>query len=373
MNNHDVRKLSSLAIIAFFLLFVVMASLVGIRYLSNRGVTALMDNVIVEPEEESTGQESEYTGTEEDFDANAQPLPGLETIIEDGTSVTEILQPEASVEPRIEPAATVTLESAPSVEMSIPDFPLPDRVYNQKTYTMVSDIVYLCRVKGIEAGRAELEPMLKALETEDAELGKLWREISESVGRAETGIEINSSVPTGLPQDDSLCIVVLGYQFEHGGAMADEMLGRCEAALAVAEAYPNAYIALTGGGTAMGKRDVTEAAVMERWFLEKGVDPARLIIEDKSLTTDQNASNCCNIFARQYPQIKELLVVSSDYHIPLGTVLFEQAALKFAYEYGCELPYKVSSNMAFETAGDSSYSGTGNIMRHVWTLADPKY
>lgn len=380
MKNREERKLSSLVIIAFFVLFVATACVVSIRYLSNvNGPDFIENSLEAATELVETQNESEYTGTEEDFDVSAQPMPGTEINTPEENVNSQVLetyegqgtQPETAFGAE-EPGLT-SLESSGTQEVDIPDFPLPDRVYSQKTYTMVSDIVYLCRVKGVESSRAELEPMLTALETEDAALGKLWRDITSSVARTEKDFVVNKDLVSVLPQDDSLCIVVLGYQLEHGGAMPAELLARCEKALVAAKEYPNAYIALTGGGTAMGKRDVTEAAVMERWFTEQGIASERLIIEDKSLTTDQNASNCCDIFARRYPQIKEVLIVTSDYHVPLGTVMFEQAALKFAYEYGCDLPYKVSSNLACEAAGDSSYSGTGNIMRYVWTMADPKY
>ena len=66
---------------------------------------------------------------------------------------------------------------------------------------------------------------------------------------------------------------------------------------------------------------------MAAWLREQGVPDSRIIVEDKSLTTAQNAINTYDILIKQYPQVKELAIVSSDYHIETGTLLFGAEAI----------------------------------------------
>lgn len=66
---------------------------------------------------------------------------------------------------------------------------------------------------------------------------------------------------------------------------------------------------------------------MAEWLEARGVDPSRLIVEDQSLTTAQNAIFSFDILAEKYPQVKQLAIVSSDYHIATGVLLFGAEAI----------------------------------------------
>jgi len=88
----------------------------------------------------------------------------------------------------------------------------------------------------------------------------------------------------------------------------------------------------TGGGTAANNKEVTEAGLMGEWLKEHGVDEGRLIIEDASHTTAENARFSYNILLADYPQVKSVALVSSSYHIAWGSLLFEASFLKAASE-----------------------------------------
>ena len=45
-------------------------------------------------------------------------------------------------------------------------------------------------------------------------------------------------------------------------------------------------------------------------------------MEDHSLTTAQNAIFTFDILEERYPQVKQLAIISSDYHIATGVLLF---------------------------------------------------
>ena len=166
--------------------------------------------------------------------------------------------------------------------------------------------------------------------------------------------------------------MVLGFQLESDGSMAPELVGRCETALRCAGQYPNALIAVTGGGTAWQNPGATEAGVMAKWLIAHGVEAARILKEDASRTTGDNAEFTVRLLVENHPEVKALAVVSSDYHVPLGVLLFGAEALLYEYETG-SLPFSVLSNAAFDTGG--RYSTDSPMMQKMWLwgLADPRY
>ena len=245
--------------------------------------------------------------------------------------------------------------------------------YTAETYQLVTDLVYTYRHLGA-SGWPQVEETLTRLKAVDPKLGELWDGIMRKWAYVSEELVVTPDVlPDGLPQDDSLCIAVMGYQLLPDGSMAAELLRRCEIGLSLAEKYPNAFLATTGGGTSPLNKEVTEAETMAEWFLQHGIAADRLIVENRSLTTGQNAKNTCAILVDQYPQVKEIAVVSSSYHIPQCELLFTEAALLYACNNDCAVPYTVSGNAAFAAVGNDEYSDTSNLGADIWVMADPNY
>ena len=121
------------------------------------------------------------------------------------------------------------------------------------------------------------ESLVKIAEI-DPKAGRAWEKIMESWHRCNTMEVPRNVLPDGLPEDDSLCIVTLGFALNEDGSMKPELVNRLKVALASAEKYPNAYVAVTGGGTA-SYTDDTEAEVMAQWLMEQGIDTDRIIVE----------------------------------------------------------------------------------------------
>ena len=187
---------------------------------------------------------------------------------------------------------------------------------------------------------------------------RLWKTVNEDP-------EINDNIlPDGLPETDELCMIVLGFQLNLDGSMKDELIERLTVAKASAEKYPNSLIVCTGGGTAAENPDATEAGEMAKWLIENGVDPQRVIVEDHSLTTAQNAIYTYRILTEQYPQVKQLAIISSDYHIATGTLLFGAEAILQAEEAGKEI-LTVVSNAAWHAP-----SGTLSTMFQAGALIE---
>ncbi len=180
---------------------------------------------------------------------------------------------------------------------------------------------------------AEIQELLNYIAYLDPQQGALWDSIMASWSFCNSEMEISANVlPDGLAQDDSLCIVVLGYALNSDGSMQPELVGRLETALRSAKKYPNAYIAVTGGGTA-ANADITEAEAMASWLLGNGIHPDRLILETKSLSTTYNAVNTYGRLVRSYPSVRSIALISSDYHLAWGSTLF-QTVCDYTEVYG---------------------------------------
>ena len=199
---------------------------------------------------------------------------------------------------------------------------------------------------GTYGGEADerIGALLKELGSADADAADRWERIMALWKTVNTDTALNDGVlPDGLPDTDELCIIVLGFQLEPDGTMREELIQRLSVAARCAEKYPNALIVCTGGGTAAENEAATEAGKMAEWLTENGVAPERVIVEDRSLTTAQNAIFTYDILTEEYPQVKELAIVSSDYHIATGILLFETEAILRAEKAGGEAMHVVSN------------------------------
>lgn len=127
--------------------------------------------------------------------------------------------------------------------------------------------------------------------------------------------------------------------------MAEELLGRLRVALKSAEKYPNAKILCTGGATSADHPELTEADSMAEWLIQSGIAEDRILVENESRSTVENAKFTFRILSEQCPNVKEAAIVSSDYHIPRGSVYM---AAKFILSGGTE-PIRVVSNAAYKT------------------------
>ena len=168
------------------------------------------------------------------------------------------------------------------------------------------------------------EKALSVLNSVDSSLGKKWARIMDLW---EAPAPVNDSLPDSLMPDDSLCLVALGFQLNPDGTMRDELIERLKVLLRASKQYPNAIIVCAGGGTAADDPSAAEAVRMAEWLTAQGVDSARVIVEDHSLTTAQNAIYTYDILEERYPQVKQIAIISSDYHIATGVLLFGAEAI----------------------------------------------
>ena len=211
----------------------------------------------------------------------------------------------------------------------------------------------------------KIDELLDELHNIDSECGTQWDGIMKSWSKTNDKLSLNYDVlPDNLSNTDSLCLVALGFQLNPDGTMRDELIERLKVLKKSAEKYPNSLIVCTGGGTAEKNKTVTESGKMAEWLIKHGIDKKRVIIEDKSITTAQNAIYTFDILEKKYPQVKELAIISSDYHIATGTLLFEAESI-LRFKDSESRPIKVVSNAAWKAP-----SGTLSSMFQAGALIE---
>lgn len=194
----------------------------------------------------------------------------------------------------------------------------------------------------------EIDVLLDHLSVVAPDQADMWRQIMFSWGYINEQMPLNYGIlPDGLPQDDSLCIVIMGYGLKPDGSMREELIDRLVVGLSSALKYPNAYVAVTGGETS-NVEGITEAGQMAQWLRERGVEENRLIVENKAWSTIENAKRVYKLLANHYPQVKNLAVITSDYHIKQSCTLFAATASVFANAWGTD-PVQLVSNAVNQT------------------------
>jgi uncharacterized SAM-binding protein YcdF (DUF218 family) len=123
-------------------------------------------------------------------------------------------------------------------------------------------------------------------------------------------------------------IIVLGGAVEpaisraHGQVALNGAAERLVEALRLARRYPDAKLLLTGGEASILPRGDSEADSMGAFFVEQGIAPARLVLEDRSRDTFENATYSRALVA---PLADETwLLVTSAAHMPRAVGCFRR-------------------------------------------------
>ena len=138
------------------------------------------------------------------------------------------------------------------------DVPVRTQAAQPDTDTYVQQLIAYYR-DDQEDAETDIARVLSEMAEVDTQKAEAWTQIMDYWSYVNTDMPVNLNVaPDGLAQDDSLCIVILGFALNIDGTMKDDLIGGLETGLASAEKYPNAYVVVTGGGQAAGNPNVTE-------------------------------------------------------------------------------------------------------------------
>lgn len=148
----------------------------------------------------------------------------------------------------------------------------------------------------------------------------------------------------GKPVDG---IVLLGGSVEaadsasRGMIVSNESAERVLDTIQLAHRYPSARILISGGGGTVFGDGAAEAPIIAAYLKSIGIDPARILVEDRSRTTSENA-----VFSRELAKPREgerWLLVTSAWHMPRAVGVFAKAEFPV-------MPYPVD----FRTGGGSN-------------------
>lgn len=109
------------------------------------------------------------------------------------------------------------------------------------------------------------------------------------------------------PGEEPRTALVLGCQVEREGPSL-MLARRLEAARRYLEAHPDAPVVVSGGYEE--RAGTSEAAVMAAWLIERGIDPARIHLEDRSHSTEENLAFSAEIIGRE--GLPRALAVATD-------------------------------------------------------------
>ena len=148
-------------------------------------------------------------------------------------------------------------------------------------------------------------------------------------------INVGSSDPSALPAD---AVVVLGAGV-NGTQPSLSLYTRLTAALDYLEENPDVPVVLTGG-LGYGE-EITEARCMYDWLTARGVDPARLIMEEQAGNTAENFAFSKELLEEQGidPAENLVAVVTNDFHIARSRLIAARQGYGHVFGVPAELPW----------------------------------
>lgn len=99
---------------------------------------------------------------------------------------------------------------------------------------------------------------------------------------------------------------------------------------------PHSKVVLSGGQG--NGENISEAQCMYNELTQMGIESSRLILEDKSTSTQENFENSVKLLKNNGVKIDEITVVTNDFHEYRASKFAERSGLK-AYQYPCKTPW----------------------------------
>lgn len=161
----------------------------------------------------------------------------------------------------------------------------------------------------------------------------------------------------GITNSAKHAIVILGYEL-YKGQMQAELVGRLDAAASLANAYPETLIVCSGGVTGPDNTEGnTEAGLMSEYLIEEcGINPERVFIDERALTTADNAVNTFEILGQQ--GVDSVTIVTSSYHMRWGQAVYHTVAQLMYMDSGYQVIsianycYDIAPSVYVYRAGD---------------------
>lgn len=153
-----------------------------------------------------------------------------------------------------------------------------------------------------------------------------------------SGLMLKASM-TEVPEDcPQYTVVVLGCLI-HGDQPSWMLTDRLDRAYEVLRDNPDVKCVVTGGQG--DNEDYTEAYVMKKYLVEKGIDPSRIVTEEASGNTEENL-----LYAKNAIELnglsRNIVIVTDRFHELRARIWAEKAGFPHIYAACCETrPYLV--------------------------------
>ncbi len=120
---------------------------------------------------------------------------------------------------------------------------------------------------------------------------------------------VRMAVCAEKPLENAGAVVVLGCQVR-GETPSTMLAQRCDAALEVLEELPDA-LCVVSGGQGRGE-NISEAEAMRRYLVDKGVPNERILLEDRSASTEENIAFSTEILEER--GIDRVIIATNEFH-----------------------------------------------------------
>lgn len=180
---------------------------------------------------------------------------------------------------------------------------------------------YLAAWCRYEKDTAASDAALKTIETLDPGRAQKLKRLFETIDRI-AAMPLRDTIPDTEAKafPGPVAVVTLGYALNPDGSMHDILIQRLEKTLELAQQLPDALIIVTGG---VPQNNQTEARLMARWLVDKGVASSRIYQDNFARSTVENA--LYSRYALTRHQIRQAIILSSGSHVRRAQAMFEIA------------------------------------------------
>lgn len=133
-------------------------------------------------------------------------------------------------------------------------------------------------------------------------------------------------------------VLILGAGLRNGSELSQILLARLQTALPLLR--DNAHLVAVVSGGQGADESLSEALAMRNWLLQQGIAPTRILMEDRSTSTEENL-----MFSRALlPARSRVLLLTSNFHLYRSLRLARQLRLPVTAGMGAPTPPTVLLN-----------------------------
>ena len=128
-------------------------------------------------------------------------------------------------------------------------------------------------------------------------------------------------------ETDYDAVVVLGAQVKPDGVPSVQLSLRLDRA---AEVWERKHVPVVVCGAQGRDEPEPEAYTMKRYLMDKGVPEDMILLDPDSMNTEQNIVNAKKLLEEYPGEIRKVVIVTSDYHVPRSMALAEDMDMEAA-------------------------------------------